>query len=546
MTVQLPAPWAEELAILDPRFAASLGPLLRVLDDLTTRHDHDAAENGVLDGYSGITLRGIPERILASEWALADEFPTEFLRRATGGELLYTAPAYQAERKRGQVAVLVDAGPDQIGAGRLVQLAALIVLHRRAAARGGGLTVGVLGEKPGTWRDGDLLHQLRNWLTSRSRHDPEPAEVVAWSAELAAADEMWLLTGPRLAKRLPGRANMLVSAEAKWDADGATAVRVTLAEITTELALPDRRLSVKALRGAAFRDAAAVGEAAAGLRFPTFASADPRLLARGDGPAELVSAYVPNKPKQASKLRRHRFPGPVLAAAHLGGRLVGLVVAGGDVRAHVIGKELGHVTRIVQPLHELDIDVDQIVQEGLEPVYFQRGSLIARLGGRWWTMAPDAGPRRATAIDAMYPGDRLDEPRAIQRDGLRIHIDHRRMEAPRDARVVLGGHGLVGWSVDELSWTVEDTTITVDEGTRVLGLLRLHDEPTLITLSRAGLMVRAVSAGRSRTLSKWSGAAAEPFLHPVMPWIAVRRSPTAIDVGDLATGEVLLRVRSGS
>jgi hypothetical protein len=545
MTVHLPAPlapWTSELSVLDPKFAASLGPLLRVLDDLTARHDHDPADSGILDGYSGITLRGMPERILASEWALADEFPMEFLRRASGGELLYTAPAYQAERKRGRVAVLVDAGPDQLGAGRLVQLAALVVLHRRATGRGGDLMVGTLGDSPGNWSEGDVRRVLRNWLTARRRHDPEPAEVDAWSEGLAAADEMWLLTGPRLARRLPGRANMLVSAEAKWDADGATAVRITLDEITRELPLPDRRLSVKALRGAAFHEERVVGAPAVGMRFPTFASADPRLLARGDDPDELVSIHVPSKPRQPTKLRRYRFPGPVLAASYLGGRLVGLVAHGGELRAHVIGKNLGRVDRLAKPLHTLKIDIDQAL-DGLQPVYFKNGDLVSRLGDNWWTLTPDTEPCRPAEIVMMAAGGKVDEPRSVVRLAAGLKVDGRWLDAPRDAHLVLGG-GLTAWSEDEVTWTVGGSEITVGKGARVLGVQRLNDVPTLITVSRAGLIVRAVSANRTQTLSKWSGAEA-PFLHPVRPWIAVRRSPLAIDVGDLESGETLLQVRSG-
>jgi hypothetical protein len=544
MTTSLPAPlapWATELSVLNPKFAASLGPLLRVLDDLTARHDHDAAGSGILDGYSGITLRGMPERILASEWALADEFPMEFLRRASGGELLYTAPAYQAERKRGRVAVLVDAGPDQVGAGRLVQLAALIVLHRRAAGRGGDLMVGTLGDNPGSWSEGDVQRVLRNWLTGRRRHDPEPAEIDAWSQGLAAADEMWLLTGPRLARRLPGRANMLVSAEAKWDAGGATAVSVTLDEITRELPLPDRQLAVKALRGAAFR-AESVAGAPAGMRFPAFSSADPRLLARGDGPDELVSVYVPSQPKQGSKLRRHRFPGPVLAASYLNGRLAGLVAADGELRAHVIGKSLGHVDRLAKPLHSLAIDIDQMLEE-LQPVYFTNGNLVSKLGERWWTLTPDSEPALPADLVMMIPTGKVDEPRSVVRVGDGLQVDRRWLGAPHTARVVFGSR-MIAWSEDEIIWTAGRSEITVDDGARVLGVLRLNQVPTLITLSRAGLIVRAVSADRTRTLSKWSGAEA-PILHPIKPWIAVRRSSTAIDVGDLETGETLLQVRSG-
>jgi hypothetical protein len=84
--------------------------------------------------------------MVIGEWLLADELPDEFLRRAAAGELLYLGTAHRHDPPHGVVRVLVDTGPDQLGAGRLVQLAALIVVHRRGGpdrreARGGRCSV---------------------------------------------------------------------------------------------------------------------------------------------------------------------------------------------------------------------------------------------------------------------------------------------------------------------------------------------------------------------------------------------------------------------
>src|SRR5258708_32464980 len=125
------APWASTLALLDIELAAALGPVVRQLDQLISRHDPGLGKHGELNGYDGITRRGDPARILASEWAIADAVPEEFLRRVAAAELLHLAPACQQDQSRGRVAILVDTGPDQLGAARLGQRAAMIVLQRR-------------------------------------------------------------------------------------------------------------------------------------------------------------------------------------------------------------------------------------------------------------------------------------------------------------------------------------------------------------------------------------------------------------------------------
>src|SRR5919198_486804 len=87
------APWAPALSALTPELAVTLGPMVRRLDDMISTYDPDSGGSGPLDGYEGLVWRGPPERLLASEWLLADELPFEFLRRAVTGELLYLAPA---------------------------------------------------------------------------------------------------------------------------------------------------------------------------------------------------------------------------------------------------------------------------------------------------------------------------------------------------------------------------------------------------------------------------------------------------------------------
>ncbi|WP_200948341.1 hypothetical protein, partial [Kitasatospora sp. Root107] len=136
-TSRLPAalaPWATALSAISPELAVALGPLLRRLDALVGEREPVADVHGDPDGLGGLSRSGRPDQLLPSEWLLADEYPEEFLRRLVDGELLHLAPEFNKPTVRGRMVALVDAGPTQAGAGRLVQLAALLVLHRRAAA----------------------------------------------------------------------------------------------------------------------------------------------------------------------------------------------------------------------------------------------------------------------------------------------------------------------------------------------------------------------------------------------------------------------------
>ncbi len=168
-TAELPPalrPWSESLAFLSVEAALHLGPLVRRLDALVRRHDAHDAHEGEPDGYGGLTTRGHPERLLLTEWLLAEEIPEEFIRRAAERELLHMEPAFLAPAPAGKVAVFCDVGPDQLGAARLVQLAALIVLHRRALARGSELVVGLSGETE--WHGGELPEQFEAWRAAHT------------------------------------------------------------------------------------------------------------------------------------------------------------------------------------------------------------------------------------------------------------------------------------------------------------------------------------------------------------------------------------------
>ncbi|MCB9564907.1 MAG: hypothetical protein H6708_31360 [Kofleriaceae bacterium] len=192
--------WARALALPEDAVAA-LAPWLarwRSRSGPLTATGRDGA--GEPDGVDGLTRRGGYERLLLSEWALADELPDEFLRRAAGGEHLFVARAHRRPPARRRTLALLSAGPAQLGAPRLVHLAALLVLGRRAAAAGATLRWGVL-ERPGDGAvDGVDRAGVVRLVAARTAHTAGAAEVAAWrAAELAStADDLWLVGGPEV------------------------------------------------------------------------------------------------------------------------------------------------------------------------------------------------------------------------------------------------------------------------------------------------------------------------------------------------------------
>ena len=363
MSSELPPalrPWAESLAFLTVEAALHIGPLIRRLDALVRRHDATHSAQGEPDGYGGLTNRGHPERLLLSEWLLAEELPLEFLRRAASRELLHINPTFRTPQPEGSVAVFCDVGPDQLGAARLVQLAALIVLHRRALTRGSALLVGLSGEPADLWHDGELPEQFAAWRTSRSALSPTREELDDRDRVLDDAAELWVLAGTGLAAAVPAHALLLTTTESAWDKHGATAVDVRFERRTTTLAVPPGRLSVRTLRGAALRRAWTEPSTAGTGPFscPSFSSTDRRLLLRGDRPDVLIATSVPtNRGGGSARPRTHILSGPVVAASSLGGkRLVALVLGRDDqLRCEVVGKALGLVDRIEVHLGDLGL-----------------------------------------------------------------------------------------------------------------------------------------------------------------------------------------------
>ncbi|WP_371501551.1 hypothetical protein OG871_32020 [Kitasatospora sp. NBC_00374] len=548
------APWSAGLSALTPALASALGPMLRRIDALIGEREPFTAAEGVLDGYGGLARAGRPDQLSAAEWLLADEFPDEFLRRLADGELLYTAPEFRTPAIRGRVAVLADTGPAQAGAGRLVQLAALIVLHRRAAARGAELMVGILGAPPGRWLTGDLPDLLPRWLAARRATDPGPDAVHAAEAELDAADRAWLLTSPALAAELPARRRTLTSETTRWDAHGATHVSVSLGGAAAELPLPAPAIAVRALRGAEFLRSApgsASPSVADGLGLPAFTGSARTLLIRGRWERRLYAVDVSGSSgREVARERRHDLPGAVVAAARIGRRLVTLVVQGDRLATHVVGRPLPGGERTPADRGPLGLDdalLAELRRAPVLPLRLDGDALLAPLAGRWWRIARDG-----TAAD----DGPVEPPGATAPSGpafswtreLRLSDDPLPPEAAAAVHRV-HGNGAVAWSPDGKHWEVQPRhrprcRITFRADAEVVGVVDDGAATALITRTRSDALVHSRTPDRVRTLDRFSGGGPAPAVHPALPLIAAEPEPGRIVLGDAFGGHVHRELRS--
>jgi hypothetical protein len=246
-------PWAEPLQLFGELVREGIGdwllPLRAAIGAMSIPH---GAREGDPDGFDGLARRGSYERLLVSEWAIAIDLPDEFLRRAVMGEHVFLAPAFVEPRGARTSVALLDCGPLQLGAPRLVQLAALVVLAQRATDAGSAFRFGVL-------QDASChLHTLdpagtTAWLASRCWRSAA-SHCAAWDDALAklAPNDVWLVGAAELlpwAARL--RAGLLEIEEIVAPSDRRVRVRAhqPRAEVrTTELDLPPLDTSVQILR----------------------------------------------------------------------------------------------------------------------------------------------------------------------------------------------------------------------------------------------------------------------------------------------------------
>ncbi len=250
------AQWAGYLKIFPEEVSLALHPILqRVSMIISSPQPRLHEKEGEPDGFDGLNRRGTYERLLLSEWMLADELEDEFMRRAVMGEHLFLNRAHSSPVGTRASLALFDAGPSQIGSPRIAHIAALIVLANRADSSGSTFSWGVL-QQPETpaFREVNASN-IMTLLEARSHCEVSDTQVAAWEEQLATwsgLDDVWLIGGKRLSRiqtekrssRLyvedilePGKRELILSCNS---ASG------LLSEVTLEL--PQNNISTRLLR----------------------------------------------------------------------------------------------------------------------------------------------------------------------------------------------------------------------------------------------------------------------------------------------------------
>jgi hypothetical protein len=210
MSIKLPrklAPWEPQLRIFPEEIALALGPLIQKLAALLGPFPHHHTEGHVVpDGFAGLDKRGSYERLVASDWLLADELPDEFMRRSVMGEHLFWKIAYHEPFQARSSLVLFDAGPEQLGSPRLLHLAALAVFDARARMAKANFRWGILQSSDCDLLPGINYAEVEILLGARGSVSTQEQHFAAWmqrASEAGFDGEIWVVGSERLRRFLP-------------------------------------------------------------------------------------------------------------------------------------------------------------------------------------------------------------------------------------------------------------------------------------------------------------------------------------------------------
>lgn len=576
------AHWAPHLGIFPRDLAVSLGPVLHRLSFAVgplqvKRHQGD----GEPDGYDGLTRRGSYERLLTSEWLLAEEAPEEFVRRAAVGEHLFLHPARPVPAGSRVSAAVFDAGPGQLGSPRIAQLAALIVLSRRAEAAGARFAWGILQEPEAPLFEKVTEAGIQRLLQARTPFEATDFQVGAWHKRLLGwreVDDLWIVGPPRLATVPGARGASLLQI---WDVLDPESRRVAvkvrrgaggLPVPAITLELPDHAACARLLRDP-FSSAAAAPDRLEAPLVPAsellFAANGSKLFARAAG-GGIVAFPVPNSPRSPAGAPRLYDPWPgqsaaavglahgqVILAAGLpdgglalsyasrkrgGGGSPGVPCAPGDAPFRTGGSRL-------QPLFQVGLHTYVLDAEGTLFRIWD-GDLL-RLASRVSAAAFVAG--HLAFVEAATPGFPARLTAAPGGTGaprtIRV-LEEAEEEAP--AFFGFGGHlghpehGLVAVAQRGGAWEIygrTQTWLVPFEGTRVVGVARdkERDEPGLVLLEGDGRALLLAGRRGTRRLPTASAEIRHAAVCPGSPWIAWVTAHGELTVYSLDHDAVLLR-----
>ena len=345
------APWSKQLSVFPNELSMAIGPLVqRIAAAIDPLHLEDMPGDDDPDGFDGLVNRGSYERLIASDWLLADEIPEEFERRATMREHLFLKTAKRDRAHGLGSVVLFDSGPDQLGSPRLAHLAILVVLIRRADRARANFAWRTL-QNPGLpFLHGASESEIIELLRARTSANVSDSMLNDWilrSLETNRSEEIWLVGGERLHQISPHH----VVSRVKVDDVLEPQVRQVSVEIQRPkgrprrvlLDLPDNGVCARLLRDPYQVRVSIPRKLSTMVRSSglIFAHGGRRLFATtGDG--TLMSFPVPNSPWDTpGNAKRHTLGniGRIVAANRLGRSTIIVSVEEISLRISYVGKE---------------------------------------------------------------------------------------------------------------------------------------------------------------------------------------------------------------
>ena len=243
--------------------------------------------------------------------------------------------AHPSPAGSGTSVTLFDAGPSQLGRPRIVHVAALIVMGRRAEAAGAPFAWGVLQDPEGPLFPGVTPAGMLHLLNARTAFEATPGNLEAWARRIGdwkELDDLWVVGAPREA-RLPTlqRASRLRPSEVVEVGGRRVAVTMTrrAVEALIHLELPPDADCARLLRDP-FRVTVAPTRVAAPAFSPrsnlVYSPTGTRLLARSRL-GGIVVYPIPDSARQAAPSPKVRLEGTTVAAVGGHGPHVLLAVA---------------------------------------------------------------------------------------------------------------------------------------------------------------------------------------------------------------------------
>lgn len=324
-------PWQQALSIFPKDLAIALGGMIDRLALLVgPLISPDGAGRNDPDGLDGIGRRGSFERLLATEWALADEAPLEFLRRVSTNELSFLQIGHRKPTVARKCVALFDIGPDQRGGPRIVQLALLILLARRAQAGNACFSWGILQDSPMQLITDVNKESVRQLIKGGSPQRPTILNVIDFHQLFQEEAEIWFIGGPDLTDLLPELTPHRVLIEDSFDPDEPNNLHVTITHESKKsksacIALPPGNTAVRLLRDPFELARAQTQKSRVRIAHDTniVLSRDYRKVFLRGADGELVTIPIPNSPNGTDPPKPRIFrppPGETLAAV---GRLMG-------------------------------------------------------------------------------------------------------------------------------------------------------------------------------------------------------------------------------